>query len=277
MAKIDKSQYTKEEWRRIKEQRRLEKQKPQEVVPAPVLVTREDSTKNYLLCLKHGTKYGPDYVNRLYNMVERNCSIDYEFVCLTDNAAGLDPRIKTIPLPDNLQGWWCKPYMYSKDLPINGTILYMDLDVVIAGNIDKLFTYQPNHWCTIRDFTRAMRPNWKKYNSSIVRFKTGELSNVWDDFKHNYVNIQRRLHGDQDWLYEATMKNQALLYPDDWIRSWKWEVRKNKEFAIGGTKGNRKLKIIENVTPNSECCVCVFHGDPNPHNCEDPWVINNWR
>jgi hypothetical protein len=277
LAKIDKSQYTKEEWRRLKEQRRLEKQKPQVVITAPTLVTQEDSQKNYLLCLKHGTKYGPEYVNKLFNMVERNCSIDYEFVCLTDNADGLDPRIKIIPLPGNLQGWWCKPYMYSKDLPINGTILYMDLDVVIAGNIDKLFTYQPNHWCTIRDFTRAMRPDWKKYNSSIVRFKTGQLHNVWDDFQKDQINIQRRLHGDQDWLYEATRKCQAMLYPDSWILSWKWEVRKSKEFDYNGTKGNRKFKHVEDVKPRIECCVTVFHGDPNPHNCEDPWVVDNWK
>ena len=277
MPKIDKGQYTKDEWRRIKEQRRLEKQQLQEVITTPTLVTQEDSSKNYLLCLKHGTKYGPEYVNKLFNMVKRNCSLDYEFVCLTDNTNGLDPRIKTIPLPTNLQGWWCKPYMYSKDLPINGTILYMDLDVVIASNIDKLFTYQPNHWCTIRDFTRAMRPSWKKYNSSVVRFKTGQLDYVWTEFRENQHDIQRRLHGDQDWLFEATQKNQAMLYPDSWILSWKWEVRRTKEFDYSGTKGNRKFKHIENVNPRIECCVTVFHGDPNPHNCEDPWVVDNWR
>ena len=277
MPKIDKGQYTKDEWRRIKEQRRLEKQQLQEVITTPTLVTREDSSKNYLLCLKHGTKYGPEYVNKLFSMVERNCTVSYEFVCLTDDTSGLDPRIKTISLPSNLQGWWCKPYMYSKDLPINGTILYMDLDVVIASNIDKLFSYQPNQWCTIRDFTRTMRPDWKKYNSSVVRFKTGQLDHVWTEFQKDQHNIQRKFHGDQDWLFDATRKNQAILYPDSWILSWKWEVRRSKEFAHHGTKGNKKFRIIEDVTPKDDCCVCVFHGDPNPHNCEDPWVIKNWR
>lgn len=277
MAKIDKSQYTKEEWRRIKEQKRVEKQQLQEIISTPILVAPEDSSKNYLLCLKHGTKYGPEYVNTLYNMVERNCTLPYQFVCLTDNADGLDPKIKTIPLPTNLQGWWCKPYMYSKELPINGTILYMDLDVVIAGNIDKLFSYQSDQWCTIRDFTRAMRPDWKKYNSSVVRFKTGQLDHVWTGFQKDQHNIQRKFYGDQDWLFEATRKNQAMLYPDNWILSWKWEIRRSKEFEYKGTKGNRKFKHIEDVTPKAECCVTVFHGDPNPHNCEDPWVIKNWR
>lgn len=281
MAKIDKSQYSKEEWRRIKEQRRQEKEAKQQptpveivIVPVPATVTEN---KYFVLCLKHGTKYSADYVNRLYNMVKRNCRIDYEFVCMTEDANGLDSNIKVIPLPKGLSGWWYKPYMFSNDLPIKGTILYIDLDVVIASNIDKLFTYQPNHWCTIRDFTRAMRPKWPKYNSSVIRFKTGQLSHVWEEFDKDRVNIQRRLFGDQDWLYEATRSRQAMLYPDSWILSWKWEIRKTKEFAFGGTKGNRKLKTIENVKPRVECCITVFHGDPQPHNCEDSWVVDNWR
>jgi hypothetical protein len=273
MAKIDKSQYTKEEWRKIREKRRHEK----ELARLNKEFEFSTENKNYVLCLKHGTKYSFDYVNRLYNMVKRNCTIDYEFVCLTEDPRDLDPNIKVIPLPGGLNGWWCKPYMFSKDLPLKGTILYMDLDVVISSNINKLFTYSPNQWCTIRDFTRVMRPSWKKYNSSIVRFRSGELSYVWEEFDKNKNEIQKRLHGDQDWLYEATRKHQAMLYPDSWILSWKWEVRKSREFAPGGLKGNRKLKEIENVTPRAECCVCVFHGDPQPHHCLDPWVVDNWK
>lgn len=277
MAKIDKSQYTKHEWREIKQQRRLQKQTLDHTVAEPVVSVPQTDSTHFVLCLKHGTKYSAEYVNKLYNMVQRNCGIAHEFVCLTDDAHGIDPRVKIIPLPGNLQGWWCKPYMYSKDLPINGTVLYMDLDVVIAGSIDKLFTYQPNHWCTIRDFTRALRPDWKRYNSSVVRFRTGELHHVWEDFQANQKDIQRRLHGDQDWLYEATRTRQAMLYPDSWILSWKWEIRKSKEFDFHGTKGNRKFKHVESVRPRIECCITVFHGDPNPHNCADPWVIDNWH
>jgi hypothetical protein len=277
MAKIDKSQYTKEEWRIIKEQRKQEKQQK---ALAEVVSSSPPSAKNkyYVLCLKHGTKYSADYVNKLYNMVKRNCTLDYEFVCLTDDARDINPNVKIIPLPGGISGWWCKPYMFSKDLPLNGTVLYMDLDVVIASNIDKLFTYQPHHWCTIRDFTRVMRPKWHKYNSSIVRFKAGELDFVWTEFDKDKIEIQKRLHGDQDWLYEVTHKRQgAMLYPDSWILSWKWEVRKSREFERGGVRGQRKLRMIETVTPRVECCVCVFHGDPNPEHCEDPWVVDNWK
>ena len=268
MTKIDKSLYTKQEARRLMEQRRQEKET---TVAAPIT----NDFKYHLLCLKHGTKYSSDYVNRLYKMVKRNCTLPFEFVCLTEDTTGIDSNIKTIPLPAGLKGWWCKPYMYSADLPLKGVVLYMDLDVVISNNIDKLFTWEPKKWCTIRDFTRIMRPQWQKYNSSVVRFNAGELDFVWKDFINDATKIQSKFHGDQDHLYEVTRSYPAVTYPDDWIKSWKWEIRKSKQLGRGA-RGERQLTTIENVTPPKDCCVCVFHGDPNPEHCKDPWVVDNW-
>ncbi len=89
--------------------------------------------------------------------------------------------------------------------------------------------------------------------------------------------IQRQFFGDQDYLYDATYKTKgAMLYPDSWVQSWKWEVRKSKLLELNKAKGTRKFRVVEDVVPRVECCVCVFHGDPNPHNCDDPWVKENW-
>ena len=259
-----------------KEQRKRRKALEQMAKLDQPTFTNEE--KYYIVCLKHGTLYSADYVNRLYNMVKRNCTLDYEFVCLTDDPKGINSNVKILPLPGGIAGWWCKPYMFSKDLPLNGTVLYMDLDVVISSNIDKLITWQPNQWCTIRDFTRVMRPKWQKYNSSVVRFKTGDLDFVWTEYEKNKVEIQKRLHGDQDWLWEATRHKQAMLYPDSWIQSWKWEVRKDKAFKPGGLRGRRTFNKIDNLAkPNIECSICVFHGDPNPEMVQDKWVVDNWH
>ena len=289
MAKIDKTLYTKEEFKRIKEQRRREKdqRRQQEALQELSNITQEVESsenyhphnplvkdQNYVLCLKHGEKYSSDYVNRLYNMVKRNLTIPFTMVCLTDNKTGIDSNILCLDLPKELTGWWCKPYMYSADLPLNGTVLYMDLDVVVSGNLNKLFDYEPDNWCVIRDFTRAMQPQWEKYNSSVVRFKVGQLHNVWAEFRKDPQKIIRSHFGDQDWLWTAA-KGTAKLWPDEWIQSWKWEIRKDRHLQ-SGTKGNRKFRTVEDVVPPDECCICVFHGDPNPHNCDDPWVRNNW-
>ena len=127
-----------------KEERKTRKalEKVQKSVEDVQILPQKSVDNNYILCLKHGTKYSADYVNTLYRMVKRHCTIDFTFVCLTDDTTGINPNIKTIPLPDYLQGWWCKPYMFSPDLGLVGNVLYMDLDVVIAKNIDHLFLYE---------------------------------------------------------------------------------------------------------------------------------------
>lgn len=286
MAKLDKSQYSKEEYKRLKQELKRKKALDELSRLGQEIESGENhhphnplvKGQNYVLCLKHGDKYSAKYVNTLYSMVKRNLTIPFTMVCLTDNTNGIDKDILCLKLPSELTGWWCKPYMYSADLPLakNSTILYMDLDVVISGNLNKLFDYEIDKWCVIRDFTRAMQPNWQKYNSSVIRFQLGQLHSVWATFRSDPQKIIKSHFGDQDWLYTSTHQNNpATLWPDEWIRSWKWEIRKDRNLQ-SGSKGNRKFTQIEDVVPPSECCITVFHGDPNPHNCEDPWVKNNW-
>ena len=41
-----------------------------------------------VICMKWGDKFGPEYVNRLHRMVEKNLTIPHRFVCFTDNGDG---------------------------------------------------------------------------------------------------------------------------------------------------------------------------------------------
>ena len=56
--------------------------------------------QRYIICMKWGDKYGPEYVNRLYNMVSRHLNLDFQMVCLTDDSTGIDPAIACYPIPD---------------------------------------------------------------------------------------------------------------------------------------------------------------------------------
>jgi len=123
---------------------------------------------NYVVCIKSGDKYGPEYVNVLFNMVKRNLSIDFKFVCFTDNKAGINVAIQTYDLPfPGLNGWWNKLALFSKNLPISGTILFLDLDVVIIKNIDCLFNYKPREFIILQDY--GERINKKGFRLFIRR------------------------------------------------------------------------------------------------------------
>jgi hypothetical protein len=41
-------------------------------------------------------------------------------------------------------------------------------------------------------------------------------------------------------------------------------------------RGQRDFETNGDPVILTETSVAVFHGDPNPHNCKDQWVINNW-
>ena len=284
MAKIDKSQYTKEEWHKIREERRLkkeqerkqkaQKQSEPEVQSSPL---RPLPRNNYVVCLKWGTKYSSDYVNTLKNMVKRHLTIPHEFVCFTEDSSGLDSDVKVIPLnvKSGIHGWWYKLMFFDPQLPLRGTMLFMDLDVVICGNIDKLFTFMPDKFCIIRDFNRSIRKDWKRMNSSVFRMQVGAHHHVYRDFMLDPKQHIRRLHGDQDWIYEKMRKEDFMFWPEEWIQSYKWEMRDRRDLVKMNGKRNFKHTATPKVLP--ETSIAVFHGEPHPHEVLDPWVVDNWK
>jgi len=233
---------------------------------------------NYVVCLKYGNKYSASYVNRLYNMVQRNLTLDYEFVCFTEDATGLDARIRveSLALVKGIEGWWYKPMFFNPALPLNGTILFLDLDVVIFRNIDTLFTYKPGEFLIIRDFNRHIFKEYKKFNSSVFRLTVGQHSHVYENFIKDSRRICRQFKGDQDWIYAQVTKDFSF-WPTEWIQSYKWEMRSKTPINRTHPKGERDF--IKNGNPSvlEDTSIAVFHGDPNPHHCKDPWVIEHWR
>ena len=43
-----------------------------------------EKSKRNVICIKWGDKFGANYVNSLYNMVERNLTLPHRFICFTD-------------------------------------------------------------------------------------------------------------------------------------------------------------------------------------------------
>ena len=88
-----------------------------------------------ILTLKYGDKYSEDDVNAIYEHTEGQ----YNYVCVTDDAYGLNPAIGVLYLEHEPAGNMEKLKLFQlKDL---GTILYLDLDVRLQKPIDHLFDY----------------------------------------------------------------------------------------------------------------------------------------
>jgi len=163
--------------------------------------------------------------------------------------------------------------MFSPDLPINGNILYFDLDVIIFNNIDRLFAHDAGNFQIIRDFNRCRVKDWKTSNSSVMRWEKGRLDYLWNEFSANPNNIISSNHGDQDYITKRASKD-IKHWPDHWIRSYKWEMHP----ITTRCTNNGNKKVFSNPPKiDKDNMVAVFHGEPKPATCGDAFVIDNWR
>lgn len=230
---------------------------------------------NHVVCVKWGNKYVSKYANVLKNMVARHTTVPHKFSCLTDDPSGLDPDINVVLLPKDpwIKSWWSKLWMFSPEMPLEGNILFFDLDVVIFDNIDQLFTHT-GKFNIIRDFNRCRVKDWQLSNSSCMRWRSGTMNYLWNEFKVNPAAVMQQNHGDQDWITKKA-KSEITWFPEEWIRSYKWEMIGLKDTKLLDKNGKKFFRQPVQVKPGNK--VAVFHGSPNPMECSDQWVVDNWK
>lgn len=230
-----------------------------------------------VVCVNWGTKYGPDYTHRLYNMVRRNTSRDFDFYVLTDQVDRY-PNYKAVELNTDEVGWWNKLQMFKPGVLPDGEYLYFDLDVVIVDNIDCLF--ECNSFAAIRDFIRpdnGILPG-KEYNSSCLRFNNVNSSGIYTHYINNrklWHSYQKQVHffGDQNVIshYLNSYPDFHNPFPDEWLWSYKKGVKR------GAHAGDRSQMFGRWIPDGGK--VCVFHGNPNPEEVinDVDWVKQHYR
>jgi len=214
------------------------------------------------VCVKWGTKYPANYVNRLYNMISRQMSSSFTLYCLTDDPEGLYSYINPLPILDtSLTGWWHKLSLFKKDFyGLSGDILYIDLDVVITGKLDDFFTYKSGNFLIAKDLQKGT------YNSSVLRYHIGSQPQIWESFLADSDMITQEYHGDQDWITETV--RDAELWPEKWVVSFKKQCNARIKHSYGRIgKMLRNIGLIkvtgDSVIPEGARIV-QFHGKPDP-------------
>lgn len=240
------------------------------------------STARTVLCMKWGSKYGPEYVNRLYAMVRRHLRGAFDFVCLTDNGEGIRPEVRCLPIPELAlpagipERGWKKLTTFAADLHgLQGTALFLDIDIVIVDDITPFFE-QPGEFLIIHDWKRPWRITG---NSSVYRFEIGAHADVLERFRAEHESIRARLRNEQAWLSEVLHQQGKLSYwPAAWCASWKYHC-----IPRFPTNYWRAPFIPEGAR------ILIFHGVMNPpdalagrsqgnwrHARPAPWVAEHW-
>lgn len=160
-----------------------------------------------IICLKWGDKFSHEHVNRLYRMVCKNFHDDFNFICHTENANGIDRNVIIQPLPDyDLENWWWKLTLFQ--YPTKVPTLFLDLDVVIQNDITHLKDYiVKDMLCTIKCYWKphvkniAEFPHFDMNLNSSVMLWDGDLTNVWNTFIKDSDYYMLKYNGIDSFLF----------------------------------------------------------------------------
>ena len=193
-----------------------------------------------LICVKHGDKYGAEWVVRLRAMVARNLPISHDFICVTEHPVA---GIKCIPLLCEYPGWWQKIGLF-KPGAFPGDNLYLDLDVVITDSLLPLVAlmYQsPGLWArddfsySLRNPRQGLGADFLKLlggpgcvNSSVMLWRGDIARDIWDKFTPEVMNV---CHGDQNHISKTLGRTGLHFIPDNLVNSYKYHVMNGREPA----------------------------------------------
>lgn len=176
-----------------------------------------------VICMKWGTRYGPEFVNRMWAAVQRNTARPTRLVCLTDDVSGIDADVQCYPIPeinlsaDLINTPWRKLTLWQAPLAdISGDVLFLDLDLVITGSLDEMFDFEPGRYCVIENWTQMGQGNG---NTSAFRFPVGKHTHIFNDFQADPDSILSRYRIEQ--LYISREIDDMVFWPDLWCASFK--------------------------------------------------------
>lgn len=205
-----------------------------------------------VVCVKVGTKYGADYVNKLAAMVARHTTLPHTFLCLTDDPRGVTCR--TVPIGTTLPGWWAKLVLFKPHPALaDGRTVFLDLDTVIVGNMDFLLQYD-GPFAILRDFYRP-----QGLGSAIMSIAPGFGQRIWERFQGLGVHNTDAFWGDQAAIEAFVQRDQVERWQDifpDKIVSYKVHC--------------------QNGLPPAAKVIC-FHGEPKMADLhEEHWIRKEW-
>lgn len=218
------------------------------------------------------SQFGAEQVQVLQRMVARHYKKLHRFVCITDDATGLD-GVETIPLwsdyaevPSPHGGG--NPSCYRRLKLFDPAISHMlgdrfvtlDLDTVIVGDVAPIFDRSEDFVMWGETDPRS----W--YNGSMMLMTAGARPKVWTDF-HPQKSPRAafragRFGSDQGWISHVLGKGEATWGRKDGVYSYRVHV------APSGNVLPENAKIV------------FFHGktDPWAHSAQIiPWVHKHWR
>jgi len=237
-----------------------------------------------IVCVKWGTLYNSDYVNKLYSMVKRNLTMEFDFYCITEDPSNIRTEVICIQSPID----WVENQWYKETLFLKGTIperktLYLDLDVVIISSLDPLFLEDDNKWCMSLDFFSS-KHKLPLYHGAVMVFNPKYWYTFFEFFKSRLEQKKLEMVRGQEQpliaMYHAyNNQKNIVVYPNEYVWSFKYGHLRD-DITVENSHIYRGYKPPENGI------ICSFHGWPNIDQLLEleyidknsiKWITENWN
>jgi hypothetical protein len=239
-----------------------------------------------VLCMKWGTRYGPEYVNRLAKAVHGHMRAPVKVVCFTDDATGIDAGLVECrplpPLPDVPPHLAVKPWrklsLWQANLGEDLTgqdVLVLDVDLVVVGALDGFWEHEPE-----ADFVVWENPTKKGSgigNTSVFRFRVGSHPEIFQRFVADAEGVYRaEFRIEQEMISARLGENRVAkhfgrtpqvaelafyeglgiqrFWPEGWCLSF-------KEDLLPGWPQRWWTPVPK---PENPAKIVAFHGKPDP-------------
>jgi hypothetical protein len=211
-------------------------------------------------CVRVGTKYGVEYVERLRNMIQRHNEHEWEMICLTDQPEKVE-GVRMIAIDGNAHPtWWAKMLLFSPKLRGDNKCIYLDLDTVIIDTLRPLVEFDTPFGICANFTQRAGFLGWPcSYGSCVMSFAPGfgeDIARKYHDHRRSIISQVGRF-GDQKAI-ENLYPNATLL---------------QDVLPVGYFVGRREFS---NVRPDG-ASLLIFAGKERPHNTTHEWIKEEWR
>ena len=176
------------------------------------------------IVLKWGTKYGPEYVNRLYRTLLNIYSGEFDFYCFTDDSKNLqkDIIVKDIALlrPPGINCFTVEK-IFLFDNVIKGNNVLFDLDILVTKDLyPYLVEYRfaegrflLNDWADPLYCEVEAKMGGCYINSSFVTWKDSQLKYVLDFYLKHKKTIEFKYDDLDTFLFQG-MRKQLHYHPE---------------------------------------------------------------
>lgn len=202
--------------------------------------------------LRSGGVYTPEYVTRLAAAVARYLP-DSRFVCLSNMSV---PDVRVVRLRHRWPGWWAKMELFRPGRLDGGQlVLYLDIDVLLLGDLSSIQAYQGRLACLADLF----RPD-TMISSSVMLWRGPAMRRAWLDFVADPDRVMREHPSRMDHFLKH------YLGPGDRIQDL-WP----------GLVVSYKRDCRKQGAPPEGAAIIDFHGRPKIPNLEpDHWARHAW-